>query len=539
LQDITSLPQNNNTRRRTYSQFPLQGIKTPVKLIIRDIVRMKILNTPQIRKADQYTIQYEPIPSIDLMERASLVFFQWFRSQFQNRKVHVFCGPGNNGGDGLAIARMLISDGWEVAVAVAGSEEIRTADFRVNYHRLSEILEIKELVSEEDIRFDFAPSDIIIDALFGSGLSRPIDGLLAVLIRYINKSARSIVSVDIPSGMYSDQPTVTDVVVHADHVVTFQSPRLAFMLPENGDYAKNWVALDIGLDQKFIDGIESPYEYIEDYQIKNILRSRSRFAHKTDFGRVLLITGSKGKMGAAVLSALACIRAGAGLVTTYIPNCGYEIMQATVPEVMVETDPDENNFTHCPETMIYDSIAIGPGLGTHSDSALAFADLLKKHQKPMVLDADAINLLAQDRELLKQLPPHSIITPHPGEFKRLVGDWNNDFERLEKQVALSIEFNIIVALKGAHTSISTPNGKVYFNSTGNPGMATAGSGDVLTGIIASFLGQGYQPVEAALLGVYLHGSAGDLAAHQLTQECLIASDIINCLPKAFRNLRDL
>ncbi|MDZ7603996.1 MAG: NAD(P)H-hydrate dehydratase [Cyclobacteriaceae bacterium] len=500
---------------------------------------MKILNTQQIRKADQYTIQHEPIPSIDLMERASLVFFQWFRSHFKNRKVYVFCGPGNNGGDGLAIARMLISDGWEVSVSVVGSEEIRTSDFRVNYHRLSELLEIKEIVSEEDVRFDFAPTDIAIDALYGSGLSRPVDGLCAVLIRYINNSARTIVSVDIPSGMFSDQPTVSDAVIRADHVVTFQTPKLAFMLPENGIYAKNWVALDIGISQEFIDGLESPYEYIEDVEIKNILRSRSRFAHKSDFGRVLLIVGSKGKMGAAVLSALACIRSGAGLVTTYIPNSGYEIMQATVPEVMVETDPGENHFTRCPETLIYNSVAIGPGLGTHSESSLAFADLLKKHQKPMVLDADAINLVSQDKELLKLLPPYSILTPHPGEFKRLAGNWNNDFERLEKQVALSTEFNIIVAVKGAHTSISAPNGKVYFNSSGNPGMATAGSGDVLTGIIGSLLGQGYQPVEAALLGVYLHGSAGDLAAYQLTQECLIASDIVNYLPKAYKKLKDL
>ncbi len=500
---------------------------------------MKILNTVQIRKADQYTIQHEPIPSIDLMERASLVFFQWFRSQFKNRKVHVFCGPGNNGGDGLAIARMLISDGWEVSVAVVGNEEIRTSDFRVNYHRLSEFLEIKEIVSEEDIRFDFAPTDIAIDALFGSGLSRPIGGMFAVLIQYINKSASTIVSVDIPSGMFSDQPTVSESVIKADHVVTFQTPKLAFMLPDYGNHVKNWVALDIGISPEFIDGLETPYEYVEDFEIKNILRCRSRFAHKTDFGRVLLIAGSKGKMGAVVLSALACIRSGAGLVTAHIPNCGYEIMQATVPEVMVETDPGENHFSHCPETAIYDSLGIGPGLGTHNDTSLAFTELLKKHQKPIVLDADAINLVAKNKELLKLLPPNSILTPHPGEFKRLVGNWDNDFERLEKQVALSMEFNIIIALKGAHSSITTPSGKVYFNSSGNPGMATAGSGDVLTGIITSLLGQGYQPLEAALLGVYLHGSAGDLAAHQLTQECLIATDIINYLPKAYKNLKDL
>ncbi len=500
---------------------------------------MKILNTAQIRLADQYTIKHEPIPSIDLMERASMAFIQWFTAHFQKtQKVHIVCGPGNNGGDGLAIGRLLIHSGWKVTVAVAGAEEYRTADFRVNYHLLSEICSISEIVAGEDIRLDFEAQDIIIDALFGSGLSRPLEGIFATLISAMHASGSIIVSVDIPSGLYSNQPSNSDAIVKADYVVSFQTPKLAFLLPENSLYVRNWVVLNIGLNEAFIESQHSDFEYMDEKTVKGLIKSRNRFAHKTDHGRILLICGSYGKMGAAVLCAKACIGSGAGLVTTHIPSCGYNILQIAAPEIMVTVDPFEQHISQCPDISTYDTIAIGPGIGTIPETRRVLKTLLSNHRRPLVIDADALNMIALEPELINLVPENSILTPHPGEFRRLVGDWENDYDRLAKQQQLSIMHKIIVVLKGAHTSISSQEGKVNFNSTGNPGMATAGSGDVLTGIISSLLGQRYSPLEAAQLGVYLHGLAGDIGVAIKTEECLIASDIIHFLPDAFKVVRE-
>ena len=499
---------------------------------------MKILNAEQIREADKYTIEHEPIKSIDLMERASRAFVSWFEARFdKSRRIVIFCGTGNNGGDGLAIARILNFKKWNVEPITVKKSSKKSQDFTINYLSLAEVHEVRNIETKKELNIELNESDIIIDAMFGSGLTREIKGIYAEVIRHINESGATIVSVDVPSGLFIDTTSPKKNIICADHVVSFQLPKFSFLIPENNEFVKNWHIADIGLDQSFIDSQNSGFEYIDHHLAQKLLKSRSKFAHKTDFGRILIISGSYGKMGACVLCARASMKSGAGLVTAHIPKCGYDILQTAVPEVMTSTDFEKLYLTGIPDTDPYDAVGIGPGIDQHIDTYEVVAQLLDKFRKPIVFDADAINILSDEQSLIRLIPKGSILTPHPGEFKRLVGFWNDDFERLEQQIAFSKEYKVYLVLKGAHTSISTPEGKVYFNSTGNPGMATGGSGDVLTGIITSLLGQKYAPEDAAILGVYLHGLSGDIAVELIGQESLIASDIIDYLPHAFAELR--
>lgn len=500
---------------------------------------MKILSAEQTRQADQYTIANEPIKSIDLMERASRAFVTWFESNFsRDKKIYVFCGTGNNGGDGLAIARILTFRKWDVAAMTIKKTGKKSQDFTINYLKLAEVRKVFNIEKKEDLTFDIQQDDILIDAIFGSGLTRVVKGIHANVIQKINNSGAQVISVDVPSGLFIDQPSTGKSIILADHVVSFQLPKLAFMLPENGAFVKSWSIADIGLNQDFIENQPAAYEYVDSEMAQGLLKNRSRFAHKTSFGKALIMAGSYGKMGAAVLCARACVRAGAGLVTANIPGCGYEIMQMSVPEVMTLPGFDRKILTDIQDVSQFDCIGIGPGIGKHIDTYEVIAQLLKAYHRPIVIDADAINIIADERSFMKQLPEGSILTPHPGEFKRMVGFWNDDFERLEQQIAISKEYKVYIVLKGANTSISTPEGKVFFNSTGNPGMATGGSGDVLTGIITALLGQAYSPEHAALLGVYLHGLAGDIAVEFLGEESLAAGDIIDYLPQAFTELKN-
>lgn len=499
---------------------------------------MKILSADLIRKADRNTIVNEPIKSIDLMERASRAFVDWFESNFDRKnKVFVFCGTGNNGGDGLAISRMLSFGKWEITTITVVKSAKQSQDFMINYLKLAEVRNIDNVEKKNDLDFEIQKDDIVIDAIFGSGLTRLVKGIYADTINYINESGATIISVDVPSGLFIDTISPKKSIIKADHVLSFQLPKLAFLLPENGEYVKNWSMVDIGLNAKFIDNQNSNFEYIDRNLAKGLIMPRSRFAHKTDFGRILLMAGAWGKMGAAVLCSRACVKSGAGLVTAHVPLCGYQIVQTAIPEVMVSTDFSERFLISIPDVTSYDAIGIGPGIGTHIDTYEVIAQLLSNYKKPIVLDADALNIIADEQSFMKLLPEGSILTPHPGEFKRMVGFWNDDFERLEQQIEISKEYKVFIVLKGAHTSISTPDGRVYFNSTGNPGMASGGSGDVLTGIITALLGQKYTPEHASVLGVYLHGLAADIAVEYMGEESLSASDIIDYLPEAFMEIK--
>lgn len=495
---------------------------------------IKILNSQQIKSLDVYTIEQEPIPSIKLMERACHAFVSWFMEKFDTtNSVGVVCGTGNNGGDGLGIARLLNEWGYSVKVWIVKGSATETEDFKKNLSKITDKIEIFEITTTADQGL-FTNCGVIIDAIFGSGLSRPPEGIYAQAINCINKTKAVRIAVDVPSGLmiYSHS---TGSIVNAHYTITFQQPKLAFLLPENHVYVGKWHVLDIGLSKNFIKELDTNHLYITTKAIKKKLKLLSKFDHKGDNGKALLIAGSYGKMGACVLASKGCVRSGVGLLTVHVPRSGNVVVQTAVPEAMTLIDADETHFTGFTDLTGFNVIGIGPGIGIESQTMEAFKKVIEL-AKPMIIDADGLNILAAYPDLLTKIPLGSILTPHPKEFERLVGSWKNDFERLEKQKQLSSLANVIVVLKGAHTSITSPDGKVYFNSTGNPGMAKGGSGDVLTGILTALLAQRYSALDAALMGVFVHGLAGDFAAREKGMHSLIASDLIEFLPQAFKSL---
>jgi len=496
---------------------------------------MKILTTQQIRDLDAFTIANEPVASIDLMERACVAFTTWFTDTFNTpNKIGIVCGTGNNGGDGLGIARLLKERGYNVQVWLVQSSGKATDDFNTNHRRLPKSVPVKELTSPPERQFESV--DILIDALFGSGLSRTPEGLYAEVIQAMNNAPARRVAVDVPSGLLADKPS-QEPIVRAHYTISFQLPKLAFMFPQYHAFTGEWVLVDIGLSKDFIRTAETPFCYVGTQQARKIVKPRSRFDHKGTFGHALIVSGSYGKIGAAVLASRAALRAGVGLLTTYVPRCGYDILQTAVPEAMAQPASHETMLTDCPPNLeTYNALGIGPGLGQAKETATALGQILEKFGKPAVIDADALNILATNSALLHLVPQGSILTPHPKEFERLVGKWANDFERLEKQRQLSTKLKSVIVLKGANTSIATPDGKVFFNSTGNPGMATGGTGDVLTGILTGLLAQRYSSEDAAVLGVFLHGLAGDNAAYDKGMHGLIASDLPEFLPAAYRRV---
>ncbi len=492
---------------------------------------VKILNTSEIKEWDAFTIKNEPIASIDLMERACNAFANWFATHFnQPKQVGIVCGTGNNGGDGLGIARLLKEMGYTTKVWVVNGGVPESADFKINKQRLTE--DIVEITSKPEERV-FETCDIIIDGIFGSGLSRAPEGIYADVINAMNNASATKLAIDIPSGLFADKHT-KGLCVHADFTVTFQSPKLAFLFPENEFKVGQWAAVDIGLSKAFLKKLSSKHFLVKKKWITKHLPKRSKFVHKGDFGKALLIAGSFGKMGASVLAARAAMKSGIGLLTVHVPYCGYQIVQTSVPEAMASVDNDDKCFTSPPKENEFNVIGIGPGIGQGVKTAKGFEELLKNTTVPLVIDADGLNLLAANSHLLHLLKEDWILTPHPGELHRLIGSWEDDFHRLEKAKAFAVQTKCILVIKGANTSVVAPDGRVFFNSSGNPGMATAGSGDVLTGIITALRAQHINALDAAILGVFIHGHAGDLAAWETGQTSLIASDIINSLPTAFK-----
>lgn len=504
---------------------------------------MKIFLRNQIRQLDEFTIQNEPVPSVSLMERAAARMFDWFIERVPaSTPVIVFAGTGNNGGDGLALARTLCGKGYKVTVYFTGSIIDASNDWKVNKSRLEKETEVIPVsISDRNQIPSITGGSVIIDALFGSGLSRPVSGIAAEIIKKINLSGCKVISIDIPSGLFCEDNTGNDAecIIKASYTLSLQFPKLAFMFPENEKFTGSWQVLPIGLHEEAIEFTETPYRYIEMDTVRAMIRKRRKFAHKGDFGHGLLAGGTYGRMGAVVLGARAALRSGAGLVTCHIPSCGNLIMQCAVPEAMAIPDKSAKYISSIGGTSAFTAVGIGPGMGTAIQTQKAFLEFLARCDKPLVIDADALNCLSENRSWLKKLPWMSVLTPHPGEFARLAGKTENGYERLRKQIDFSAEYNCIVVLKGAYTSISEPGGKVWFNSTGNPGMATAGSGDTLTGIILSLLAQRYEPVEAALSGVFIHGLAGDIGADKTSYESLIATDIIDSIGDAFNRIREV
>lgn len=503
---------------------------------------MKIFATEKVKDLDQYTIQYEPISSPDLVERAATMFMHEFCRRYskQTRTV-IFAGQGNNGADALAIARLLIDEGYRVETVLFNPSNHLSYDCELNKERLLKMdnVEFTEVI-ENFMPPELSERDIVIDGLFGSGLNRPLTGGFAAVVNYLNQSEATIVSIDIPSGLFGEdnRQNDPDAIIRADVTLSFQFPKLAFLLAENEKYVGEWKVLDIGVHPDIIEQTPCPYYFVQEEDVAAVFQPRDRFAHKGTFGHALLIAGSRGKMGAALLSAKACLRSGVGLLTVHIPQRGEYAFQTAFPEAMLSFDPNKEFFSVLPDISAYTAIGIGPGLGQHMESAAGLERLLSTTTHPVVIDADALNLLASNHDLITRIPPRSILTPHPKEFDRLAGTCTSDYERLMKAQSFAAEHKLCVVLKGAYTAICTAEGNVYFNSTGNPGMATAGSGDVLTGIILGLLTQGHEPETAAVAGVFIHGAAGDLAAVYRSEESMIASDITDMLGKAFKQTRN-
>ncbi|WP_440121255.1 NAD(P)H-hydrate dehydratase [Tenacibaculum sp. Ill] len=485
----------------------------------------KIINVAQIRKADEHTITKKGITSFALMGQASLAFVKAIEPLLnRSLKIAIVSGVGNNGGDGFAIARILKSKKYTIQPFLVQFKDTLSSDCDINFQKLDDTIIIKST----DETPDFSEYDVIIDAIFGFGLSKPITGFIKKVIQNINKAKKTVYAVDVPSGLYCDKLPDSETVVQTDLAVSFQRPKFSFFFPENGTFVRNWKTVDIGLDEDFIQQQESNYFILND-KIADILTSRPRQSHKGSYGHALLIAGSYGKMGAAVLSSKACLRSGTGLLTSYVPKCGYQIIQSSVPEAMCLTDENEEFVTELPEIFKYDILGIGPGIGVNEKTTQLVKKLVSESSSPLVIDADAINIIAQNEELKSLLPKNSVLTPHIKEFDRLVGKSDTSTERFQKQLEFSAKYQCIVVLKNAYTVISSPGGNLYFNTSGNQGMATGGSGDVLTGIITGLLAQNYSSLHAALLGVYFHGKAGDEAASKKGYNALIASDIIDAL----------
>lgn len=520
---------------------------------------MEILSAEQIRAWDAYTMEHEPIASIDLMERAAGSCLSWLeKAGYLGRSFSIYCGKGNNGGDGLALARMLSSLDCAVSVHILEFGHIGTEDFQANLALLHETSVEVRYVQTEDHFHPIPPGDILIDALLGSGLNRKLEGVTAALVDHLNRSGNEIIAIDIPSGLFVSKSSKGNTIVRATHTLSFQVYKPAFLMPENEAWVGRVHILDIGLHPGFFQRTNSDAELLDMGIIRAIYKPRNSFAHKGNFGHALLVTGAYGKIGASVLSGRSCLKTGAGLVTILVPRCGYTIIQTTLPEAMVLTDEDEKIHTVLPppdsrsssaenggsslaadghtDAVLdkYSVVGVGPGLGQDPRTAAFLWELLRRYRKPMVIDADALNILGANPDMMDLLPPYSILTPHPKEFERLFGASVDDFARLDKAREMARLHQCIIVLKGHYTFVAMPGGKSYFNSTGNAGMAKGGSGDVLTGMLTALLGQSYSPGEAALLGVYLHGLAGDLAAAADSQESMLPTDLTEQLGNAFQ-----
>jgi NAD(P)H-hydrate epimerase len=491
---------------------------------------MKILSAQQIHNWDAYTIEHEPISSLHLMERAARACTEYISQQETfDKHFKIFCGKGNNGGDGLAIARQLLNQHDSVSVYIIEFGAVGTEDFQTNLQRLHELGVNIHFIQSEEFFPEILETDTVIDALYGSGLNRPLKDLSAALVQYINQSKAFVISIDVPSGMFIDKSSTGNAVIKANITLTFQCFKLCFLVAENAACTGNLEILDIGLLPEFPDTVDSAYTLNDRQLIGNIYKPRKPFSHKGNYGHALIIAGNTGKMGAALMATHACLRTGAGLTTVNVPSAFLNTVHTYMPEAMCDPREDELHFENIT------SVGIGPGLGTDKDAKHLVEQTLQQFKQPMIIDADALNVVSKHKELLHELPAETILTPHPKEFERLFGKAENDFERIECTLQQSKKYNCIIVLKGRYTLIAK-DGAGWFNTTGNAGLAKGGSGDILTGILTALVAQKYPPLHATILGVYLHGLAADLALQTQSQESMLASDVVGHLGAAFNSL---
>lgn len=497
---------------------------------------MKLLSVDQLYQADKITIKNQQIDSTQLMERAATQIFEWLDHRLQGAPVpiHVFCGIGDNGGDGLVVGRLLIEAGYEVVVYIVNCSDKRSQNFLHNYDRIKNVTKRWPILMKGEDDFpEIDSEDIIIDAIFGIGLNRCPGGWVKKLIQYLNSIDAFKLSIDIPSGLFANKALEDkEAVLQANHTLTFQTPKLAFFLPETAKYVSGFEVLDIGLDEEFLHTVKPLAQLISRVEAQELYIHREKFGHKGTYGHALIVAGSYGKIGAAFLSSLACFRIGAGMVTTFIPKCGYIILQSSIPEAMVITDKEEDFISNISIDFEPSAIGIGMGIGKNKATLEALKKLFSITKAPLVIDADALNIISENKELLKLLPKNSILTPHPGELRRLIGEWKDDYDKLEKVKKFSKKYHSVVIIKGAY-SMTVYENQIYINSTGNPGMGTAGSGDALSGVITGLLCQGYDVLKASIFGVYMHGFAGDICTQDIGYEAIMAGDIINNLSEAY------
>ena len=500
---------------------------------------MKIFDVQQLAEADKITIRKQRITTELLMERAATLVYDEIHSRLQGAQIQIklFCGTGNNGGDGLVVGRLLLKQNYNVSIYIVNYSKARSKDFHSNYSKIKDIsTKLPILINRKEDFPKLSEEDFIIDAIFGIGLNRPLEDWVAELVIHINKSRAFVVSIDMPSGMFADKtPSKNDAVIKADISFTFQAPKLVFFLPQAAEYLGDLKVLNIGLDKEYLDKTQVKAKLVDKQEAITFYVPRKNFSHKGNYGHSLIIGGSYGKIGSISLTAMSALRSGAGLVTIYSPKCGYNILQTVLPEAMVITDKNEDELSGIDFKIEPNVICFGMGAGTSKNTIRAFKELLERTKDPMVIDADGLNILSLHKEFLKLVPENSVLTPHPKELERLIGKWKDDFEKLEKVQEFSNKYKLIVVIKGAHT-ITVLGDKLFVNSTGNPGMATAGSGDVLSGVITALISQGYAPMIAAVFGVYLHGKAGDISAEKLSCQGMISSDIAKNIGAAFLDL---
>lgn len=496
---------------------------------------MQVLDIDQIRAWDKFTIIHEPVSSLQLMERAASACFQWLmKNGYGGRQFAIFCGKGNNGGDGLCLARLLSEKGHTVAVFIVDGKEIGSEDFQSNLIRLQTAPSSINYISAQTPLPPLSADTVLIDALFGSGLNKPLAGLSKSLADHINASGNEIISLDIPSGLFADKSSSGNTIVQATHTLSFQCYKLAFLMAENESYVGQLHILDIGLHTDYLQTIIPQGQLIDETLIRTFFRKRKLFAHKGHYGHAALLAGSYGMMGAAVLAAKSCLRSGVGKLTCHIPACGYTVMQTSIPEAMCIVEANQEFISSFTSPEKYDAVAIGPGWGLRASNSSLLSHCFLGNLKPMVLDADALNSISEDPTLLEKIPANTIITPHVKEFDRLFGKASNDFERMQMAIQKANALGIVIVLKGRYSLVATPGGNCYFNTTGNPGMAKGAQGDVLTGMILAFLAQGYKPQQAACISVFLHGYAADLAIAGMAMEALMPSDVIEFIGAAIK-----
>lgn len=516
---------------------------------------MKILSSEQIRIVDAETINREDISSLELMKRAATAFCDWFTKKYTNKHslIVIFSGVGNNGGDGLVIARILHKRGYNVEVFIVEYKDSYSDDCAHNLRRVKkEKIHCKKIQDKLDIPF-IEKYDIVIDGVFGLGLSREVKGIAADVIEVINdfssliagyykahagysKAHKSVISIDVPSGLFLDKKT--DFAVKANETVSFHTPKLALYLPENYLFAGNVTILDIGLNEQAISEIESNLFFTERNDIKASIKPLLKFAHKGTEGHALIIGGSIGKIGSVSLATKAALKMGCGLITAYVPKCGVNIIQSQFPEAMVIEDKGDKHISEINFDITPDAIGIGIGMGQHEETITAFYQFTQNYKGPMVIDADGLNVLSKHQEWLSIIPPKTILTPHPKELMRLIGNWRDDFDKIKKTVEIAQRFDLIIIIKGAY-SLIIDSQNIYVNSSGTPALATAGSGDVLTGMITSLLAQGYDSMDAARVGTYIHGMTADITSQYIHPRTFIASDIIDNIGKCYINLDSL